>query len=106
MQGERFDAHDFAAQAADKDAVAIVVSRPLPDVSLPQILVADTRIALGQIAAWVRNQLDLQIVAITGSCGKTTVKECVLRFYDNPHRCWLLRVISIMKSVYHRHYYA
>ena len=75
LQGERFDAHDFAAQAADKDAVAIVVSRPLPDVSLPQILVADTRIALGQIAAWVRNQLDLQIVAITGSCGKTTVKE-------------------------------
>jgi len=75
LQGERFDAHDFAAQAADKDAVAIVVSRLLPDVSLPQILVADTRIALGQIAAWVRNQLDLQIVAITGSCGKTTVKE-------------------------------
>lgn len=75
LQGERFDAHDFAAQAADKDAVAIVVSRPLPDVSLPQILVADTCIALGQIAAWVRNQLDLQIVAITGSCGKTTVKE-------------------------------
>ena len=75
LQGERFDAHDFAAQAADKDAVAIVVSRPQPDVSLPQILVADTRIALGQIAAWVRNQLDLQIVAITGSCGKTTVKE-------------------------------
>ena len=75
LQGERFDAHDFAAQAADKDAVAIVVSRPLPDVSLPQILVADTRIALGQIAAWVRNQLDLQVVAITGSCGKTTVKE-------------------------------
>lgn len=75
LQGERFDAHDFAAQAADKDAVAIVVSRPLPDVSLPQILVADTRIALGRIAAWVRNQLDLQIVAITGSCGKTTVKE-------------------------------
>ena len=75
LQGERFDAHDFAAQAADKDAVAIVVSRLLPDVSLPQILVADTRIALGRIAAWVRNQLDLQIVAITGSCGKTTVKE-------------------------------
>ncbi len=75
LQGERFDAHDFVAQAAEKGAVAVVVSRPLADVSLPQILVADTRIALGQIASWVRTQLELQIVAITGSCGKTTVKE-------------------------------
>ncbi|NCB61002.1 MAG: UDP-N-acetylmuramoyl-tripeptide--D-alanyl-D-alanine ligase, partial [Gammaproteobacteria bacterium] len=62
-------------QATTKGAVAAVVSRPLPDSAIPQILVADTRIALGQIAAWVRAQLDLQIVAITGSCGKTTLKE-------------------------------
>ncbi len=75
LQGERFDAHQFVAQAVAKGAVAAVVSRPLADVTIPQILVADTRIALGQIAAWVRAQLDLQIVAITGSCGKTTLKE-------------------------------
>ena len=75
LQGERFDAHQFVDQAAAKGAVVAVVSRPLPDVAIPQILVADTRIALGRIAAWVRAQLDLQIVAITGSCGKTTVKE-------------------------------
>nr|WP_321241704.1 UDP-N-acetylmuramoyl-tripeptide--D-alanyl-D-alanine ligase [uncultured Tolumonas sp.] len=74
LQGERFDAHQFVDQAMLKGAVAAVVSRPLPD-TIPQILVADTRIALGQIAAWGREQLDLQIVAITGSCGKTTLKE-------------------------------
>lgn len=75
LQGERFDAHDFVAQAISQGAVAALVSRVLPDVAAPQILVADTRIALGQLGAWVREQLDLKIVAITGSCGKTTLKE-------------------------------
>lgn len=75
LLGERFDAHQFVAQAITKGAVAAVVSQPLTDVTIPQILVADTRIALGQISAWVREQRDLQIVAITGSCGKTTLKE-------------------------------
>ena len=75
LLGERFDAHQFVAQAITNGAVAAVVSRPLADVAIPQILVADTRGALGQISAWVREQLDLQIVAITGSCGKTTLKE-------------------------------
>ena len=75
LLGERFDAHQFVAQAITNGAVAAVVSRPLADVAIPQILVADTRVALGQISAWVREQLDLQIVAITGSCGKTTLKE-------------------------------
>lgn len=75
LLGERFDAHQFVAQAITNGAVVAVVSRPLADVAIPQILVADTRVALGQISAWVREQLDLQIVAITGSCGKTTLKE-------------------------------
>ena len=75
LLGERFDAHQFVAQAITNGAVVAVVSRPLTDVAIPQILVADTRVALGQISAWVREQLDLQIVAITGSCGKTTLKE-------------------------------
>lgn len=75
LLGERFDAHQFVAQAITNGAVVAVVSRPLADVAIPQILVADTRVALGQISAWVRKQLDLQIVAITGSCGKTTLKE-------------------------------
>lgn len=75
LLGERFDAHQFVSQAITNGAVVAVVSRPLADVAIPQILVADTRVALGQISAWVRKQLDLQIVAITGSCGKTTLKE-------------------------------
>jgi UDP-N-acetylmuramoyl-tripeptide--D-alanyl-D-alanine ligase len=74
--GERFDGHEFVEQAVTKGAVAALVSRPLSEMTTPQILVTDTRIALGQIAGWVRDQLsELQIVAITGSCGKTTLKE-------------------------------
>jgi UDP-N-acetylmuramoyl-tripeptide--D-alanyl-D-alanine ligase len=76
LEGERFDGHLFVAQAVAKGAAVALVSRPLSDIAIPQILVTDTRIALGQIAGWVRDQLsDLKIVAITGSCGKTTLKE-------------------------------
>ncbi|HIF9130306.1 TPA: UDP-N-acetylmuramoyl-tripeptide--D-alanyl-D-alanine ligase [Photobacterium damselae] len=78
LKGERFDAHDFCQTAKDNGAVALLVSRHLP-VELPQILVKDTRIALGLLGAWLKAQLTqqcgLQTLALTGSCGKTTVKE-------------------------------
>ncbi|KDM92744.1 UDP-N-acetylmuramoyl-tripeptide--D-alanyl-D-alanine ligase [Photobacterium galatheae] len=80
LKGERFDAHDFAAQAQAQGAAALLVSRPL-DVALPQLLVADTRQALGQLGAWLKAKMTrehgLKTVALTGSCGKTTVKEMV-----------------------------
>lgn len=75
LVGETFDAHDFIAAAAEAGVAAALVQRVNPDVALPQIVVADTRIALGQLGGWVRKQLDLKVIAITGSCGKTTVKE-------------------------------
>lgn len=74
--GERFDAHDFAAQAKLNGASAMLVSRPL-DVELPQLVVKDTMIALGVLARWVHQRCDIRTLAITGSCGKTTVKEMV-----------------------------
>ncbi|HIF9428983.1 UDP-N-acetylmuramoyl-tripeptide--D-alanyl-D-alanine ligase [Photobacterium damselae] len=78
LKGERFDAHDFCQTAKDNGAAALLVSRHLP-VELPQILVKDTRIALGLLGAWLKAQLTqqcgLQTLALTGSCGKTTVKE-------------------------------
>ncbi len=74
LQGERFDAHDFAEDALGKGAAALLVSKRLP-VSAPQVVVKDTRLALGQLGAWVRQQSTARVVALTGSSGKTSVKE-------------------------------
>ncbi|MDE1339118.1 UDP-N-acetylmuramoyl-tripeptide--D-alanyl-D-alanine ligase [Vibrio aestuarianus] len=76
LVGEKFDAHDFATQAVDGGAGALLVQREL-NVATPQLLVADTKLALGQLAAWVHDSCKTPTVAITGSCGKTTVKEMV-----------------------------
>ncbi|EKY3223999.1 UDP-N-acetylmuramoyl-tripeptide--D-alanyl-D-alanine ligase [Cronobacter dublinensis] len=74
LKGERFDAHDFAGQAQAGGAGALLVSRKL-DIALPQLVVADTRLAFGELAAWVRQQVPARVVALTGSSGKTSVKE-------------------------------
>lgn len=74
LKGERFDAHDFAEAAVAAGAGALLVSQRLL-VDVPQIVVKDTRLALGQFAAWVRQQVPARVVALTGSSGKTSVKE-------------------------------
>lgn len=74
LKGERFDAHDFAEDAIKSGSSALLVSKHLP-VSAPQVVVADTRLALGRIASWVRQQSSARVVALTGSSGKTSVKE-------------------------------
>ncbi|GKX50138.1 UDP-N-acetylmuramoyl-tripeptide--D-alanyl-D-alanine ligase [Budvicia aquatica] len=74
LKGERFDAHDFAADAVESGAGALLVSRHLP-LDIAQIIVPDTRLALGLLGAWVRQQVTARVVALTGSSGKTSVKE-------------------------------
>lgn len=74
LRGERFDAHDFLAQARDGGAVAALVDRA-GDWPLPYVLVNDTRQALGRLAAALRARLAVKVIGITGSNGKTTVKE-------------------------------
>ncbi len=69
LKGERFDAHDFAEQAKNAGAGALLVSRKL-DCELPQVIVKDTRLAFGELAAWVRQQVPTRVVALTGSSGK------------------------------------
>lgn len=72
--GERFDAHDFCQQAQDNGAKALLVSRQL-DLNIPQVVVKDTHQALGQLGQWMHQQSSAKTLALTGSCGKTTVKE-------------------------------
>ena len=74
LKGARFDAHDFVETAKEQGAAALLVSKVL-DIDLPQLLVENTTEALGALGAWLKNQCDLKTIAITGSCGKTTVKE-------------------------------
>lgn len=74
LQGERFDAHDFVNDAIAQGAVALLVSKHLP-LATAQIVVKDTRLALGQLAGWVRQQSPARVLALTGSSGKTSVKE-------------------------------
>ena len=74
LRGERFDGHDFAREAIARGAVALLVERPL-DLAVPQWIVTDTGEALGRLAAAHRDRFRGQVVAITGSNGKTTCKE-------------------------------
>ncbi|MGX9416970.1 UDP-N-acetylmuramoyl-tripeptide--D-alanyl-D-alanine ligase [Vibrio sp. WJH972] len=74
--GERFDAHQFINNAIQSGASAVLVSKQVES-SVPQLIVSDTKVALGLIGAWVHQQCEIPTVAITGSCGKTTVKEMV-----------------------------
>ncbi|WP_341659204.1 UDP-N-acetylmuramoyl-tripeptide--D-alanyl-D-alanine ligase [Vibrio sp.] len=76
LVGERFDAHDFVVQAVSSGASALLVSRCV-DVKVPQLLVKDTKVALGTLGQFVHQICQTPTVAITGSCGKTTVKEMV-----------------------------
>ena len=74
LKGERFDAHAFVAQAAAAGAVAAIVERPV-EAAIPQIVVSNTLDALGALARHWRSRFKVPLIALTGSNGKTTVKE-------------------------------
>lgn len=74
LPGSRVNGHDYVAQAREQGAAAAMVEY-LVDDELPQLLVHDCQLALGQLAALVREGFKGQVIAITGSSGKTTVKE-------------------------------
>ena len=86
LKGEKFDAHDYAEKAVEQGCVALVVERELP-IAVPQIIVADTRLALGQLAKWLKSTLNPKTVAMTGSSGKTTVKEMTAKILQKTAAC-------------------
>jgi UDP-N-acetylmuramoyl-tripeptide--D-alanyl-D-alanine ligase len=77
LRGERFDAHDFLAQARASGAVAALAERGLQAAGLPGIEVPDSLQALGHLAAAWRAQFKLPLIAVTGSNGKTTVTQMI-----------------------------
>ncbi|MGO4306310.1 UDP-N-acetylmuramoyl-tripeptide--D-alanyl-D-alanine ligase [Cupriavidus sp. RAF12] len=83
LTGERFDAHDFLADVVARSAAAVLISREsaIGSLDVPAIIVPDTRIGLGELGAGWRRQFTPPTVAVTGSNGKTTVKEMIAAIF-------------------------
>jgi len=81
LKGDRFDAHDFLPEVASRHVSAALVTRSPGDWRVPALRVADTRVALGALARGWRRRFSLPLVAVTGSNGKTTVKEMIASIF-------------------------
>ena len=82
LRGEKFDAHAFLAEVAGRGVAAIIAEagcapQHLAGLTVPLLLVPDTRRALGEIAHGWRQQFAIPVIGVTGSNGKTTVKEMI-----------------------------
>jgi UDP-N-acetylmuramoyl-tripeptide--D-alanyl-D-alanine ligase len=78
LKGERFDGHNYVKQAIEQGAVAALVERRDPAWGdFPLLVVSDARLALGELAGNWRSRFTIPVVALTGSSGKTTVKEMI-----------------------------
>ena len=86
LAGERFDAHDFLEQAMAAGAGALLVADAgkLP-AGVSAVVVDDTRLALGRLAAAWRREFTLPVIAVTGSNGKTTTKEMIAAILKAAH---------------------
>ena len=76
LKGEKYDAWDFLASAVKNGARAAVLSRA-PEVDIPWVEVPDTTLALGRLGAYVKQKINPLTAGITGTCGKTTVKDMI-----------------------------
>ena len=107
LEGDRFDGHDFISQVVEKGAGCLVVMRRIEERyagHIPQVIVPDTQRALGDMAGYRRRLIGRlsapMVIGLTGSCGKTTVKEmtaAILQRHwpagpDNPEDCVLKTV--------------
>jgi UDP-N-acetylmuramoyl-tripeptide--D-alanyl-D-alanine ligase len=90
LRGERYDAVDLLPEAAERGALGAVVpeGRALPVTALELFGVPDATRALGDLAAWRRRRSGARVVAITGSSGKTTVKEMAARALADSFRVY------------------
>ncbi len=76
LRGEHFDANNFIDEVVTRGAAAVIVDR-LPANPVPALIVSDTRHALAEIASFWRGHFTMPVIGVTGSNGKTTVKEMI-----------------------------
>jgi len=76
LKGDKFDGHDFIKQLGEGSVAGVIVETP-QSIDFAQIIVKDTRIALGDLAKLNRSLCNAKFIAVTGSSGKTTVKEMI-----------------------------
>ncbi len=94
LRGDSFDGHDYVEMARARGAAAALVSRQVSTQSpMPQIIVDDTLLALGRLAQSWRSRFGIPMIALTGSNGKTTVKE-MLRAILQAHTGGAMAVLA------------
>jgi len=76
LTGPNFDGHDYVNAAANQGAVAAIVSKPVKT-NMPLLIVDNTFVAFGQLAKYCRQLAKIPVIAVTGSCGKTTTKNMI-----------------------------
>jgi len=85
LRGEVFDAHDFLSDVAARGVAAVVVEQVPEGLTVPAIVVPNTLTALGQLANWWRGRFAVPVIGVTGSNGKTTVKEMIATILAAAH---------------------
>ncbi len=97
VPGLRYDGHDYAADAVQRGAAALLVERPLPELSVPQVVVADTREALGKVGAnfYGHPAEKLRVIGVTGTNGKTTTTYMIRSVLEQAgHKVGLIGTIE------------
>jgi len=84
IRGQRFDGHDYLQEIEQKGALAVIVEHAVEGLTIPQLIVPDTITALATIATFYRHSLTAGVIALTGSNGKTTVKEMIACILPAP----------------------
>ncbi|CCU71236.1 UDP-N-acetylmuramoyl-tripeptide--D-alanyl-D-alanine ligase [Thalassolituus oleivorans] len=88
LSGDNFNGHHFIAQAENEGAIAALTSEDVAT-SLPLIRVDNTLLALGRIAGWQRDQFSGLVIAVTGSAGKTSVKQLTASILTQTFNTWM-----------------
>lgn len=86
VKGERNDGHDFIKECLDKGAAAVISEKIIPDENRPVIVVDSTLKALRDLASFYRSRLNVKVVGITGSVGKTSTKETIASVLATRYR--------------------
>ena len=85
LVGEKFNGHSYISVAEENGAAAVICSQEV-ETSLPVLMVDDTLLALHRLAAYYRTLLDIKVVAVTGSNGKTTTRDMIKTVLSSKYK--------------------